>query len=168
MSPTADQKYRGLDIEEEMHVKRLTWRGEVIEYAVLLAVVVAALLGLFGNGWLSDREVRTESGFTVRWERFQRHERPTILEVELTAGNDDRGQLTFSDSLLERWTIESVEPQPTSQTPNETSVTYVFPMAPNAKTGRVVFELMPKRVGRGTVRLSDGTDAVSVNALVYP
>ncbi len=53
---------RTLDVEEDMAFQRRNWRAERIGWAAMVAIVIAAVLGLFASGPLSWATAQTPTG----------------------------------------------------------------------------------------------------------
>lgn len=95
-----EDTYEGFDVGEEMRVKRVTWRGEVVEMVLLSLIIASALAGLFGSGPLSS-QTRSSGGLQVEWERFQRLERPTSMRVRYPVSADSAPRVTIDRSILQ-------------------------------------------------------------------
>lgn len=162
-----DEQYPGLEVDEDMDVKRWSLTGEVIEYVLLVVVILAALFGLFGSGPMSRTEARSASGtLRLEYERFQRETRPSVFRVESSV-DSDKAAMHLGKALLEEWEVESVTPQPASTVVTEGDITYTFSAA-GVRRLQVVFRLIPEKIGSTSVRFSDGTDAVVAKVFVYP
>ena len=62
----------------------LSWRVERIAWLGMLLILVAALFGLFGDGLLSHRQLRTADGSMVlEYDRFGQVSADTILSLSL-------------------------------------------------------------------------------------
>lgn len=162
-----EDTYEGFDVGEEMRVKRVTWRGEVVEMVLLSLIIASALAGLFGSGPLSS-QTRSSEGLQVEWERFQRLERPTSMRVRYPVSADSAPRVTIDRSILQDWRIESIEPQPEKAESSDDSVSYVFGAAEGAAGGEVVFEITPRKMGSRSFSVESDAGTVEVGAFVYP
>ena len=68
---------------------RLGWTLERIGWGFMAATMLAAVVGLFGAGWLSTAEATRSDSGTVRYPRFGRAHSPLELEIEWAAGPRD-------------------------------------------------------------------------------
>lgn len=60
-------------VQEDMPMQQRVWRFERVGWYVLVAIVLLALAGLFGNGPLSDAEVVSQDGrVRVEYQRLSR------------------------------------------------------------------------------------------------
>lgn len=155
-----DEPYPGLEIEEDLRVKRFSWVGQLVQYAVLAMVVLAGLLGVFGDGPLARAERRSGS-LSVQYDRFQRAERMTVVRIDFADG----GEVALDPALLEHWRVESVVPEPRSVTVDDGTIVYRFRAS---TSGHAAFRLTPEKMGGRSVRVESGGDAVTVAVFVYP
>jgi len=88
---------------------RLGWTLERIGWGFMAATMLAAVVGLFGGGWLSSAETSGTDAATVRYPRFGRAHAPLELEVEWAAGPRD-AVLWIERAYLDGFAIEEVRP----------------------------------------------------------
>jgi hypothetical protein len=73
-----------LQIDEDPDAQRRHWIAERVGWTVITLVILAALLGLFGSGWLSEASVGTPEGaLRLEYSRFGRFLAPTTLRLHL-------------------------------------------------------------------------------------
>ena len=109
-----------LELEEALPMQRLFWRLEWVLLAVILVVMALSLAGMFGGGWLAQRET-VAGDLTVRYERFVRVDLTTILEVELSGRELAIDADYFADFALER-----VVPAPSVQRARDGELVFGF------------------------------------------
>src|SRR5687768_5768093 len=81
------------DLEHDIPFQQKSWRVQRVGWASMLAIAIAALLGLFGDGPLASADVDSGSGLKIRYQRFTRmHAQQT---VDIVVGE----QAIVSDSL---------------------------------------------------------------------
>ena len=74
-------------VGEDLEFQRKWWRFEQIIWPILLLVVVADILGLFGRGWLAKRRaVTTDHAMTVDYEWVERASTPSIMTFRFKIG----------------------------------------------------------------------------------
>lgn len=89
------------------------WRLERAGWVALSLVVAITLLGVFGAGPLSQTHAQTPGGdLDIRYQRFERNGAASQLQVKAKAGSDGQVWLAIDGALLERFTVESIHPQP--------------------------------------------------------
>jgi hypothetical protein len=146
---------------------RRGWVFERVGWIAMAAVLLATAAGLFGNGWLSEREVSAGDSFMVRYPRFARAHSPFDLGVDWVLPQQEAA-LSISRSYLDGFEIAEIRPAPSAVTAGPDRTYYTFRTSePHAHVG-VTFTLRPKHGGRfsGTVGSRDAE--VEVRQLVYP
>lgn len=153
-----------LEIQEYLDSQERGWRTQRIGWVIILALVVLAALGLFGDGVASKKTV-TQSGTTVEYERFYRQEAIMELKVDLAQAPGSRSVIAFPNQYLEKFTIESIVPEPRENRVENRQVAYFFEGTPPMK---VVFRLVPQRAGSidGSVRVNNLT--IPLTHFIYP
>lgn len=116
---------------------------------LILAIVIAALLGVMGDGPLSRADAY--GGYVkVRYPRFTRvseaEEITVVMEAPVTRG----GSCTFwlDDNYLRRFKVESITPVPAPAVLTGSHVTYTFRCAPGEEA-RVRLRLRSKAAAAG-------------------
>lgn len=136
--------------------------------AVLMTLIVAmALLGVWGNGPLSEVHTRA-GGLAVDHDRFAREYGQTSFDIGIgpQQSRDGTATLTISQDLLSRYEITAITPEPTSTTSAAGSHQYEFDTAGEEFT--VTFDLRPTQAGASSGTASTGEDDVAVRQFVYP
>jgi hypothetical protein len=177
MSP--DSAPRGADpVNDEFEVGydegfERTWRrAELTGHAVMLLFVIAALLGLFGQGPLSHRSARTPNGMLIAdYEPIARHDTSTQLTFHLSTNDDPlaphspnamhRVQLFVSSTIIEPLGLQYILPRPVDTEAVGGGIVYSFNIPPGRNTGLVRFVLKPSIVGRVRIDAHAGDDALS-------
>ena len=147
---------------------RRGWVFERVGWIAMAAVLIAALAGLFGNGWLSEREVSAGGALTARYPRFCRAHAPLELAVEWLP-RQEPAALWISRSYLDGFEIAEIRPTPSSVTVDPDRMHYTFRTARPHAPVSVTFTLKPKRGGSfvGRVGLQDELD-VELRHFVFP
>jgi hypothetical protein len=147
---------------------RLGWLFERVGWIAMAAVLIAAAAGLFGNGWLSEREVSAGGALTAKYPRFGRAHAPLELAVEWLP-RQEAAALWISRSYLDGFEITEIRPPPSGVTVDAGRMRYTFRTARPHAPVRVAFMLKPKRGGSfiGRVGLEDELD-VEIRHFVFP
>jgi hypothetical protein len=161
----AEQSRHGdLEIRHDPSFEGRTVAVQLVGWAVMALVVLAALLGLFGNGPLSSATV--EGGaLRVEYDRFLRHQAPQQLRLRLEV---EGGQVRvwLNAEYLEHIQIEHIEPRPERVEVGPDGQTFTFLVEESAT---VVLHFVPERVGRLTARIRlAGKEALTFHQFVYP
>jgi hypothetical protein len=148
---------------------RLGWVFERIGWLAMAVVLIAAAAGLFGNGWLSEREVSAGGGaLTARYPRFCRAHAPLELTVEWLP-RQEQTALWISRPYLDGFEIAEIRPTPSGMAVDGDRMHYTFRTAKPHAPVSVTFMLKPKRGGSsiGRVGLEDELD-VEIRHFVFP
>ncbi|WP_262030849.1 hypothetical protein [Microvirga sp. Mcv34] len=168
--PLSSKHLADLHIDEDLPMQRVLWRFERSGWAILAGFVGAALLGLFGEGWLSRVEAQVPSGaLAVRYDRFTRNDTPTIVEVRLTAANPSGLQwLSLSGDYLKDMRIDRVVPEPEQTLVFQKTIRFGFDPGQAGDRTLVTLTLSPSRPGlvRGAVVVD--SSKLPLVQFVYP
>ena len=82
-------------------------------WCLLFLVVLVALLGFFGTGPLSKAEAVSPNGeLRIQYDRFDRNGASNEMVVKAKADGQGKVWLTIDGALLQRFTIEGIQPEP--------------------------------------------------------
>jgi hypothetical protein len=157
----------GLDIDEDLEFQHRMWRFERVGWFGIAAVLLAAVVGLFGHGPLSRATVDVpdpagpDRGFMLHYDRFGRAHSESHFVFSRTAGAP--GSVTFSlwlsGDYLNHVEVLRITPDPVSQELVSDGVRYHFRSHDGPQ--RLIFRFKPERGGllSGAFRLNDGQPA---------
>lgn len=155
-----------LEIAHDLPFQRGEWLAQRIGWGVMGVVLLAALLGVFGSGPLSDAEA-AEGGLRVEYERVVRFETPHVMAFTVPAA-EGTAELLIGREFLEISAVSSVSPEPESWEWTAEGALLTF-AASGASEVEVSFEYKPRRIGPATLRMRAGTgETVDVHLLVLP
>lgn len=169
---TPSPRAPGLELEQDIGFQHRNWKAERRGWAVMLALVGAALLGLCGTGLLSDRIAGNEgSALWVEYQLFGRLQAPEEMRVHLGPGHtrDGRARVWLSREFVERHDIERVTPPPESVAALADRYEYTFCAPASDDEIAVTFTIKPSHWGvtRGSVGVPGGP-RVEIQEIVYP
>lgn len=160
----------GIEVDQDLDFQRKDWRFERIGWGAMLLVGVGAILGLFGQGPLSDATASAEDGsLRVEYQRFERHGSQSELTVFLrrAASTDTSVQLWIGDEFLRSVQLQQIVPEPERQISLGDRTLYEVAM--RSDTGRVSFYVTPQRIGTRTLELgAPGRATLKRSQFVYP
>lgn len=140
-----------LQLDEDIRHQARVWRLERISWPLMLLVLIAAGAGLLGHGWLSRRQAGSaETGFTIDYQRFERHESGSVFTVHLAPEAVDGAStvLRIGKDFLAEADITSVAPEPERIELDGDVLVYVFN---TTAAGELLFRFTP--TGLGPMRL---------------
>jgi hypothetical protein len=133
---------------------------------VLGFVMLAALLGLFGRGPLSDAAV-SENGLHLAYQRLERYQRPTSIQLRINTQAGKAAGVFIEGAYLDAIRIERVMPQPEKVEANARGSIYHFAAGSDPIT--VTFHIELEQFGfiPGQIGLAGGP-TISFRQFVYP
>lgn len=142
-----------LHVHEDVTFTEREWCFERCGWVFLGVIIVAALLGAFGSGLLSEQRVRTaDEAISVTHSRIVRRQTAEILEIQFHHSGQPHA-VSLSETLAKAWRIEGITPEPESVIPGEGRTTYHFH---GNGPARVTFVYQSEQVGpvQGTLEFS--------------
>lgn len=113
--PEDEAVSRNHPVQEDMPMQQRVWRFERVGWYVLLALVLLALAGLFGNGPLSDAESVSQDGrVKVEYQRLSRSGTTDNLYITVQGEPGQPVTVELEGSLLRAASIETMQPEPQS------------------------------------------------------
>jgi hypothetical protein len=166
------KRISGVDINQDMDYQRREWRAERIAWVFFSLVIVAALLGLLGQGPLSAAHAGDPtSGLELDWQRIDRNQAPTQLTLTLAPQLIQGGaaRVTFNEEYLDRIEIEEIVPEPESVETGADGVTYQFETKDTSQPIQVKVDYQYARPGmaRGEVGV-EGGPSLRFESFVWP
>lgn len=145
--------------------ERVTWRVQRIGWVVMAVLVVAALLGISGDGPLAQRERSMPHGM-VQWPGVTRLGTPTRLVLSTTSPSDTM-VITLSADLLKGMMLDRWIPEPLHSRVTASGIEAVFARVPGDRA-TVMALLSPERIGAQHGKVSVDHDDVDISILVIP
>jgi len=161
---------RRFEVNEDLDFQRRTWSFERIGWAVMGAIIAAALAGLLGPGPLSNVKAG-DARLHVEYERFLRSGSPAMFKVRIgrAAVRDDEVALLLDEAFVETFDIERVVPRPAQWQLVEEGVRLRFPVADLGALATIRLYLRPLSSGpaRVGIGLADGPP-ITLQPMIYP
>ena len=166
------QRVGDLELEQDLAFQQWSWRVQRVGWSAMLAVVLAALAGLLGNGPLSSATAGPAGGpLRVEYQRLARHGAPTTLQFHLAPGAapDGTARVWLDSAYLRGATVEGVFPEPESVRAGPDRMEYVFALARPGAPATITFQLQYESKWRQRGRAGLGDHAlVPFAPFVYP
>ncbi len=157
-------------VGEDLTFQRRWWIFERTIWSIFTLLIILALLGVFGRGYLAKAERRSADGsIDVRYDRVQRTGTPSMLAVSFgpEAIRDGKIQLFVTESMVKQLGAQRIIPAPLSTTLGAGGLTYVFPA--NTLPATVEFALQPDGPGSFPFSIQlPGSAPVSARVVVMP
>jgi hypothetical protein len=159
-----------LELDEHSRFQNAEWAVQRAGWVLLLAVVVAALTGLFGTGPLSSTVADSADGrLRVEHEKYLRYRAPSMFEFTVQTAGSDELRISFDRPLSRAMEIQRVMPEPQQEELTDEEHVFVFRNAGGGGPARIRFHFEPDAFGwaNGTVRLGKSS-VVRVQQFIYP
>jgi hypothetical protein len=167
---TATEPVGDLERDRDLRFQRREWAVQRAGWLVMLAIVLAALSGLFGNGPLSTATAEV-APLQLQYTRFERRHAPTELKVSVasSAVSQDQVEVWVSSDYLDRIEITSIVPEPEEVSETDDRVIYRFNIDEQTPAPRILIALEHDDPGLTTGRIGivDGPE-LAFWQLVYP
>jgi hypothetical protein len=167
---TATEPVGDLERERDLLFQHREWTIQRGGWLVMMAIIIAALIGLLGGGPLSS--ATAEAGpLQLQFSRFERRHAPTELEVTLTSSavSQDQVEVWISTDYLAGAEITSIVPEPEEVSETEDQLVYRFSIDDQTQTPTILFALEYDDPGLTTGRMgvTDGPE-LTFWQFVYP
>lgn len=149
-------------VEDTITLHKKGWVIQRIGWVLMFLFMLLALLGLFGEGPLSNKKVQA-GNVTVHYERFCRYEHEA--EIKLESNGENIRSVALPQEYLKKFKVSKIIPEPGTQMASPGYINYLFEGSQN---NIITFYFEP--VGRGNVngqiKVNDNT--ISFHQLIYP
>lgn len=159
-----------LQIDQDLDAQRHHWIAERVGWTVITLVILAALLGLFGSGWLSEASVGTPEGaLRLEYSRFGRFLAPMTLRLHLGPDviHEGRVSIWLNRDYIEAAQVQRILPPPDAVEAGADRLTYGLRVSGGPTA--VTIYLEPDRVGSlsGQIGLA-GHKPLRFDQFIYP
>jgi hypothetical protein len=157
-----------IEINDDPAFQRRQWRAERIGWALMAAIVLAALAGLFGNGPAARATAASGDGqVQIDFDRIVRRNAPSQLVLTLTP-SDDEVRVEVPREYADRMGLRPLSPLPAQSLATAEGTVYWYSTGGSHGRVRMTFTLHPRTVGRTSAQLIVAERTVSVSQLVLP
>ena len=164
------RRKQGLEVHEDPVFQRRDWLAQRVGWAVIAAMLLAALAGLMGSGPLSHTTRSDGRQLTVEYDRFVRHGARTALTFRVAPQAAAKGpvRIAIDRPFLAANDLQRLVPEPREMRGRDDAVEFIYDVAPGAAL-QVRWTVEPDELGSlsSSVRLNDGP-AVEIAQFTYP
>jgi hypothetical protein len=152
-----------LQIDEKIRMQENGWKVQAAGLIFILVLVLSAAIGLFGDGVISKKKL-AENSIEIEYQKFYRFE--ARMELKIKSENATEGlMISFPNSYLEHFEIESILPEPSSNKFESDKVQYRFAGKDHID---VTFYLIPRKVGNIEGSLQVSENQFQINHFIFP
>lgn len=161
-----------LEVHEDPEFQRREWIFQRVGWGAMALFVIAALLGLFGQGPLSTASFATADGaIRVEYDRFLHYHAQAELKIFVRADAADTNELRLwvDRDFLAGIELQSVTPEPERVEAGSDRHFFVFRIADRSKLTLVTFQFEPDEMGSLTCQLGTvDSETAQFGQFVYP
>jgi hypothetical protein len=158
MTQRSMQRIDELDIAEDLSFERRSWIVQRVTWMITAVILLAALLGVFGNGPLSTAQHSSSDGsLRIEYERFVRSQTPAEYRIHIAAQDDDDDrfvQLWVSRDCFDDTLIKRITPEPSRTRLCGDGIIHEFLRADDRGPIEVQFRLEIEKLGRFGVSMA--------------
>jgi hypothetical protein len=167
---TVLKRVGSIEIDQHLDHARAAWRVQRVGWTAMVLLMLAGLLGLFGDGPLAYAHARA-NGLTLEYDRFARHGATSYLAAQIApaALRGDSAKLWLTQKYLDGIDLESVAPEPQRVEMRGDVVLFTFVATDRSRPARITFTMRPNDFwSRSASAGLDGGDSVSFRQFIYP
>ena len=153
-----------MEFEDEIDLHKTGWILQRIGWALVLLIMITALLGVYGSGWLS-KETTSDNGYSLSYEKYGRFETPTTITLDVGSSGKKEIVVNIPSAYTEKQEISNIIPQPKEQKSANGLTTFHFDAADNAK---IVFYLEPDAIGSIKGSFTVNGTVLPISHFIYP
>lgn len=152
-----------LDLEDEIRLHETGWTIQRIGWVVILLLLVASALGVFGTGILSKKNI-TKNGHNIIFEKFVRYEAPMQLTVDAKSKNN-KIEIRIPQTYFKSIELDKIVPEPHRRDLADGMAIFTFESKdPTA----IKFYLIPEKTGLVKAVFKVNESDFSITHLIYP
>jgi hypothetical protein len=160
-------------LDEALPQQRWAWKAERVGWVIMVLILAAALLGLFGSGPLATGRASGEAdALRVEYARFARYQSPATMRVYVQPPlppPEGEIRLAVSRDFLDAMNLEGITPWPDAMKSGDGMVVMTFRDGGGDRPLLVRFDYRPTAIGlhRGQIGVIPGP-WVDFRPFVYP
>jgi len=151
-----------LPLEDEISLHEKGWMIQRIGWVLMTIFLVLALLGFFGQGPVSKKEVQA-GNIHVSYERFGRYEHG--MQMKFQSSGEHISTISMPIDYLEKFRMNEIIPKESRQITSAGYVNFLFEGANNAL---VIFQLIPVRSKTVGGAFKVNANSFSIKQTIYP
>lgn len=156
-----------IDIKEDINHQKLAWKIRKIGFIAIFILVILALSGLFGSGFLSSAEAGNDH-MKINFERFIRAGGPAEIKFDLKDFKDSLVSVFINNSYTKNIQIEKISPAPEEEIGGSSFTEFIFKVNTDDKNSQVKMNYTAKATGIFKADIIYQGSTFSFNQIIYP
>lgn len=151
-----------MDMQDEIELHTTGWVIQRAGWAILVLILLAASLGVFGDGLLSNTQTG-DATTTIGFERFGRFE----SQMEIKVNTNTRGlvEIKIPQPYLRKMEVDKIVPLPDKQKIENDKLVLTFPASDIAE---LTVYLLPQKTGAISTSIEVNGKKFDVSHFIYP
>lgn len=151
-----------LPVEDDISLHRKGWIIQRIGWVLMFVFLIAALLGLFGEGPLSRKKIKA-GNITLEYERFCRYEHG--IEIRLQSEGENIYTVSIPQKYLKSFRVGDIVPEPQKQTATPGYINYQFEGSQN---NVITFYVSPVQRSNVEEVFRVNANSFTIKQTIYP
>ncbi|MDV5638381.1 hypothetical protein [Enterobacter hormaechei] len=157
-------------IKESYRLLTFEYAFRQVGFIVLLAIILAAIAGLFSSGLVSDEEkTNSANSLTLNYERFGRRQTESRMTLTFPVTSEGKYTLSLTSETSDTYEPGSVWPQPDSIYSRGNTLFLVYDRLKQTDKFTVLLFITPSKAGKWTnsIRVNNEPD-IRFWQFIYP
>jgi hypothetical protein len=167
-----NKRISGIDIDEDIVYQEREWKAQRVGWVIIWLLLLAALLGVFGKGVLSDAQAADPTQvLSVKYARFERYRSPTTIELVIgpTLTGAGKFAIALNREFVDRVSIDRIDPEPESVKSDSNRLLYEFEVTADNQPAHVYINYEYAQFGASEVQINlENGPALVLHQFVYP
>ncbi|SUW62796.1 Uncharacterised protein [Buttiauxella agrestis] len=141
-----------------------------IGFALLLAIVIAAMVGLFSRGYISDARIANDSGtLRIDYEKYSRLMSDVDMKITSSQIRENRNRIILGGDFMDSFRIDTLQPQPDKMYSLNGMMVLEYSVSAPGSEQTLWLSLTPMKFGatHSTVAIDNGPE-ITLHQFIYP
>ncbi|BCG08535.1 hypothetical protein [Buttiauxella agrestis] len=141
-----------------------------IGFALLLAIVIAAMVGLFSRGYISDARIVNDSGtLRIDYEKYSRLMSDVDMKITSSQIRENRNRIILGGDFMDSFRIDTLQPQPDKMYSLNGKMVLEYSVSAPGSEQTLWLSLTPMKFGatHSTVAIDNGPE-ITLHQFIYP
>lgn len=139
-------------------------------FALLLAIVIAAMVGLFSRGYISDARIANDSGtLRIDYEKYSRLMSDMDMKITSSQIRENRNRIILGGDFMDSFRIDTLQPQPDKMYSLNGKMVLEYSVSAPGSEQTLWLSLTPMKFGatHSTVAIDNGPE-ITLHQFIYP
>ena len=169
MNPTPADK-SSLPIVEKPFWLSFEFQLRRMGFALLLAIVIAAMVGLFSRGYISDARIANDSGtLRIDYEKYSRLMSDVDMKITSSQIRENRNRIILGGDFMDSFRIDTLQPQPDKMYSLNGNMVLEYSVSAPGSEQTLWLSLTPMKFGatHSSVAIDNGPE-ITLHQFIYP